>query len=236
MEHNNRMSDLVIIIIGRNSSDTRLDEISTIAKIDRVIEVAFMDSAKNPVWANWTQSLGNISIGIGPGAAGCFLAHVAAWKIIEQEKISAALILEDDAQITKYGEKFLHQITKDFLHNDFNIVHLGNDYKIGIRNPFTLAMRHGIRHMLKNHFERLVLRFFRPKYSKNDFPFSTHAYLVKNSMATALSSQLPNFLQPVDVFLNGMSQVKNNKIFRIRNQIFVQVHNKRSSLVNVAGR
>lgn len=236
MEQSNKVSESAIIIIGRNSSDTRLDEISYISKIDRVIEVPFIDAAKNPVWTNWKQTLGDISIGIGPGAAGCFLAHVAAWKIIEQEKISSALILEDDAQITKHGERFLHQITKDFVERDFNIVHLGNDYKTSIRNPITLAMRHGIRHMLKDYYERLCLRFFAPRYSRQDFPFSTHAYLIKNNMATMLSSHSPNFFQPVDVFLNGISQVKSNKVFRIRNQVFVQIHSKRSSLVNIAGR
>ncbi len=230
------MNNIAIIILGRESDDHRLDFLTSLTNIDKIIDVPFVDSSMNLNWTKWQDDNGNFPVGIGPGAAGCYLAHLAAWEIITSENLSAALILEDDALITKYGERYLGQVILDFSKNDFNVVHLGNDYKVGIRNPITLAMRHGIRHMLKAIYELVFLRFRPPAYFRNDFPFSTHAYLINKSMAKALSSETPSFLLPVDVFLNGISQVKRNKVFRIRSQVFVQMHTNRTSLVTNGGR
>jgi GR25 family glycosyltransferase involved in LPS biosynthesis len=230
------MNSLAIVILGRSPGDNRLNYLLSLGGFQQIHEIPFIKASLDSDWISWENKKSPDNLGIGTGAAGCYLGHLAAWNLCVKHGYSAALILEDDAELTKYGKKHLRRVVEDFLANSFNIVHLGNDYKMSILNPLTLVMRHGVRYLAKDMFERLVLRFQLPKYSQNDFPFSSHAYLISDFMAVALTASPPNFLLPVDVLLNGMSQVRTNKVFRSRNQLFVQDHQRRNSQVDHIGR
>ena len=230
------MKSTAIIILGRNVGDNRLNFLIDLGGFEKVFDVPFIDAELDSVWKSWKVQQVSKGLGIGKGAAGCYLAHLAAWKICNDHEYSAALILEDDAELTNYGHRQIHKVIEDFLDKDFNLLHLGNDYKVNTKNPIKLILNYGFRYLAKDTYERLILRFRSPRYSKNDFPFSTHSYLISKPMASALVSSEPNFLSPVDVLLNGISTVKNNKVYRTRNMLFVQERLGRPSRVTILGR
>jgi GR25 family glycosyltransferase involved in LPS biosynthesis len=230
------MKSTAIIILGRNVGDNRLNFLIDLGGFEKVFDVPFIDAELDSVWKSWKVQQVSKGLGIGKGAAGCYLAHLAAWKICNDHEYSAALILEDDAELTNYGHRQIHKVIEDFHDRDFDLLHLGNDYKVNTKNPIKIILNYGFRYLAKDAYERLILRFRSPRYSKNDFPFSTHSYLISKRMASALVLSEPNFLSPVDVLLNGISTVKNNNVYRTRNILFVQERFDGPSRVTILGR
>jgi len=187
-----------------------------------LIEIPFTYAEKNAEWVNWNFRQPKPFEGIGLGAAGCLLAHRAAWEKLSKSNFEVALILESDAELTRYGTRKLSTVANQFNILQWNILHLGTHVKIhnifSVRNFLSLSPRI----IVKEIWERIYLSLKNPKFAESQFPFSTHAYLIKKEAATFLSEKEIDFMAPVDVALNSYSQVKKNKISCCRTPLVIQ--------------
>jgi hypothetical protein len=113
-------------------------------------------------------------------------------------------------------------VTEVFNTLDWNILHLGTHVKItnvfSTNNFLSLSPRV----FAKEIWERIYLKSKSPRFAEMQFPFSTHAYLIKKEAAAFLSKQKISFIAPVDVILNSYSQVRGNKILRCRTPLIIQ--------------
>jgi len=80
-------------------------------------------------YAKWDQ-MGRCPLRrLSHGQMGCYESHVRVWKLIVQERLPRALVLEDDADIV-YSEKTVQRLN-EFLHEleripDWDVAYLGN--------------------------------------------------------------------------------------------------------------
>lgn len=191
---------------------------------DRVelIEIPFTYAETHPEWTRWNDRGQKAFGGIGAGAAGCLLGHRAAWMNLSNSKFQYAVIVESDAKFTKFGLRNLGAVTDDFKNRDWNLLHLGTHEKLSQIFSLRNVLRLSIRVVVKELVERVFLLSFRPKYAPRQFPFSTHAYLIKKDAAEFLINGKLDFMVPIDVVLNSYSQVAKNKVWRCRTPLIIQ--------------
>ena len=187
-----------------------------------VVEIPFTYADTNTSWLNWKSSEQRAFGGIGAGAAGCLIGHRSAWERLTQSKFEMALILESDAELTKYGQQNLSTVIEAFDSFHWNILHLGTHVKIGTVFSLKNFLNLSPRIIAKELWERIFLKLTIPKFAGSQFPFSTHAYLIKRDAAVFLLEQEISFIAPIDVVLNSYSQVERNKIFRCRTPLIIQ--------------
>lgn len=216
------MGKFCVITIG-SLDRSIISDITDNLRIEfELIEIPFTYADNHEVWKIWKNSELTAFGGIGAGAAGCLLGHHAAWEKLSQSAFEVALVLESDAQITKYGRAHLNSLIEMVNGFHWNLIHLGTHEKFAnlfsARNFYNLSPRI----IAKELWERIYLRTKNPKFAEMQFPYSTHAYLIRKDAATFLSQQEINFMAPVDVILNSYSQVKGNGIFRCRTPLINQ--------------
>ena len=213
---------LCVITIGNVSESLILEITSMFQDEVEFIEIPFTYAETHPEWIKWNGREQKNFGGIGAGAAGCLLGHRAAWEKLVNSGFQYALILESDAEITKFGLRNLDTVIDDFKNSDWNILHLGTHEKIGrilsVKNILNLS----IRAIAKEIVERVYLLSRRPRYAPRQFPFSTHAYLIKKEAAEFISGTEIDFMVPIDVILNSYSQVAKNKVLRCRTPLITQ--------------
>ena len=216
------MPKFCVITIGTVNNSLEL-EIDTALQINtQLIEIPFIYAKENSEWVNWNARQNKIFEGIGLGAAGCLLAHRSAWDKLSKSNSEVALILESDAELTRFGTRKLRAVIDLFCLQDWNILHLGTHIKIASIFSISNIMNLSPRIIVKEIWERIYLKSKNPKFAESQFPFSTHAYLIKKEAAEFLLNQEVNFLAPIDVVLNSYSQVKRNRIFRCRTPLITQ--------------
>lgn len=216
------VGSLCVITIG-NVSESLIQRITFMFQ-DKVelIEIPFTYAEDHPEWIKWKdRELKNFG-GIGAGAAGCLLGHRSAWKKLINSGFLYALILESDAEITKFGVRNLGTVIDDFKNSDWNILHLGTHEKIGRILSMKNILNLSIRVVTKEIVERVFLLSIRPRYAPRQFPFSTHAYLIKKEAAEFINETEIDFMVPIDVILNSYSQVAQNKVLRCRTPLITQ--------------
>lgn len=184
--------------------------------------VPFVVASDTPQWEKWNATKIGVELGVGLGASGCLIAHQNSWRMANRAKYPAILVLEDDSKITNFGKSNLRSVIYEFIDSNKNLLHLGSHEKNLITRPIHTLFQYGIRRYCKELLERFLLLPFPPKYANRQFPFSTHAYLMRPDFAAILLNLDFGFLTPVDVILNGMSQAKQNRIGRVRTPLFVQ--------------
>lgn len=216
------VESLCVVTIGNVSESLILKFTSIFQDEVELIEIPFTYAENHSEWIKWKSREQKNFGGIGPGAAGCLLGHRSAWNKIINSRFQYALILESDAEITKFGVRNLGTVIDDFKNSDWNILHLGTHEKIGRILSLKNILNLSIRVITKEIVERLYLLPKKPRYAPRQFPFSTHAYLIKKEAAEFINSTEINFLVPVDVILNSYSQVAKNKIWRCRTPLITQ--------------
>ncbi len=187
-----------------------------------LIEIPFTYAETHPEWIKWNNREQKTFGGIGAGAAGCLIGHRAAWEKLSDSRFQYAVIFESDAKFTRFGLKNLGAVIDDFKNNDWNLLHLGTHESPGQIFSFKNVLRLSIRVVFKELVERVFLLPFRPKYVPRQFPFSTHAYVIKKDAAEYLNSGKFDFMVPIDVVLNSYSQVARNRVLRCRTPLVIQ--------------
>jgi len=213
---------LCIITIGNVTSAGASEITSALQFQVEVIEIPFTFADDDDDWKYWKTSESRAFGGIGAGAAGCLLGHRDAWVKLSQSSFEMAIILESDAHLTNYGKRHLGSLIRTVQSFHWNIIHLGtHENMVNVfspRNFISLSPRM----VVKQFWEGVYLKTKSPKFAEMQFPYSTHAYLIRKEAAAFLSRQEINFMAPVDVTLNSYSQVKANSIFRCRAPLVIQ--------------
>jgi GR25 family glycosyltransferase involved in LPS biosynthesis len=214
------MNELFLISIGDIQNESLSEILNHLEKTGEDFRVPFVRASEESEWNDWKKREHPAFTGVGVGAAGCTLAHRKAWAAFLESGLEIALIIESDAKLTRYGLKYLKKAISTFIESDLNLLHLGSHEKLG----FTLRnfMQASLRGLAKGIYENWLLFGIRPKIARSQFPFSTHAYLLKYNSAKELNSLALNLLVPIDVLLNAVAQVPENKIGRVRTPIIVQ--------------
>jgi glycosyl transferase family 25 len=113
------------------------------------------------------------------GEIGCYESHRACWLRIVDEGLSAAVILEDDAELLQTFTDLLPELTR--LSGRFEYIHLSRSRRGRVR----------LRPLDDKH---AVVVFSRP-------PFTTVAQVVSASGARKLLKRTPPYLRPLDIDL-----------------------------------
>lgn len=222
------LPNLCVITIGNVSSALVLEIYRKLQFQVEVIEIPFIYAQDYEEWKLWNSTGREAFEGIGAGAAGCLLGHRIAWEKLSESSFEMAIILEADAQLTNYGKKYLATLINNVQSLDWNILHLGSHELMAnvfaTRNFMSLSPRVVAKYL----WERIYLKTRSPRIKEMQFPYSTHAYLIKKDAAALLSRLEINFMVPVDVMLNSYSQVKGNKILRCRTPLIIQRSDQQS--------
>lgn len=156
----------------------------------------------------WDSLRSHETTKIGPGAAGCFLAHRNIWNMswsasasIKSEPI--ALVLERDARLTTYGHRWLLRLVQAFRMSGVDILNLGSF------GPDALWFNaHNVSSVVSSWIN--VARYQGRKalgpVLLPTFGHRTHAYLIKRSYAERLARIPLDFQLPVDSWLLRESQ------------------------------
>lgn len=224
------MSKLCVAILGEIPTGI-VDSLSQ-AEIaaDRIHSIPFVEASTRTEWLNWQKNLGSGDFGIGRGSGGCLLAHRDAWLTFKACDHDFLLVLEDDAILTTYGKKHFAQALNWSVASELSLIHLGDHAKYNLWALLRLLIQLKFREFVKIIFERFFLKFLIPRFATNQFPFSGHAYVLKTSLARVLIKNSENFLYPVDVHLNAISQVSKNRVAKVRTPIFVQAEQRESQI------
>lgn len=224
------------ILGGLNQSlENQIHELG-VTPID-IHKIPFVEADSRQEWIQWKVRTGALQpgIGIGAGAAGCAIGHIEAWKTLEECEHDFLIVLEDDAQFTKYGERYFRFLIDRLSHSGLRLIHLGDHVKFTAQHFLSCLVKLQIREIVRLIVERKFLVFFRPKFALNQFPFSGHAYVIDRETAKIAITESYSFLFPIDVFLNSISQVPRNLTARIRTPLIVQ-SNLRESQIKIRGR
>jgi GR25 family glycosyltransferase involved in LPS biosynthesis len=226
---------LLVIILGPLSSLLNKSLESALGSEFSLMEVEFVDASNRTEWLEWDSGSSTRGMGVGKGAAGCWLAHKQAWTVANTSDCENILILEDDARITKYGTRHLQQTVEMFKNSNLTMLHLGDHERAIFLQPIRMLISGNIRIILKHILERIIFYPLKPKFALARFPFSAHGYLLKRSILPNLIKSAPLLIFPVDVFLNAISQVQKNRTASVRTPLIVQAQN-RESLIDKLGR
>ena len=199
------------------------------------MQVDFVDASNRTEWLEWDSSSFSSGLGVGKGAAGCWLAHKQAWAFANASEFENILILEDDARITKYGERYLQQTVELFMNSDLTMLHLGDHERAIFLQPIRMLFAGNMRLVVKHILERVVFYPHKPRIALARFPYSAHAYLLKRAVLPILIKDAPQLIFPVDVFLNAISQVQKNRAGSVRTPLIIQGRD-RESLIDKLGR
>jgi hypothetical protein len=146
-----------------------------------------------------------------------------------------ALVLESDAEITRYGKKYLSQVLESFSKSDRNVLHLGSHETIKKYLSPKLTISTSNSDIILDFASSSLLKLLSPIFRRNFFYFSTHAYLISYRFASFLVRGAPPPLMPIDVYLQSLSQSRNNLIDSTLQALFRQSKGT-PSLVNQLGR
>jgi len=226
---------LLVIVLGPLSEALKRNLESALTSEFLLTHVSFVDASNRSEWLEWSSDLESTQLGVGKGAAGCWLAHRQAWIEAKDSKYDNVLILEDDAKVTKYGLRHLSLVVEHFKQSEYSILHLGDHERSIFLTPRLLINSGNLRKVAKHFFERVIFYPFKPRIARNRFPYSAHAYLLDRSIIPVLIKNAPMFIFPVDVYLNAISQVPNNRVASVRTPLIVQANN-RDSLIDKFGR
>jgi GR25 family glycosyltransferase involved in LPS biosynthesis len=229
------LSQLCVAILGEMPAGIIEDLSDAGITTDQVHSIPFVEASTRSEWLNWQRVLGTKELGIGRGSAGCLLAHRDAWLTFNSCNHEYLLVLEDDVILTKYGKRHFAESLGWSVKSGLSLIHLGDHVKFSPGKLARLLAQLNLREFAKITYERFFLKFLSPRFVENQFPFSGHAYVLKTEFARVISQYSENFLYPVDVHLNAISQVSKNKAAKVRTPILVQAE-KRESQIKQRGR
>jgi len=229
------LNNLCVAIIGDPPAHIleSLSDAGIMAK--QIHSIPFVEASSRSEWLSWLKIQKTNDFGIGRGSGGCLIAHRDAWSTFNTCGHQFLMVLEDDVIFTKYGKKHFAETLASFFNSDLSLLHLGDHTKYDLYKFVRLISGLNLRELLKIIYERFLLKLFKPRFAANQFPFSGHAYILRNELAKVLVQHSENFLYPIDVHLNAVSQVSKNKVAKVRTPILIQA-NTRISHIKVRGR
>ena len=124
-------------------------------------------------------------VSYAPGVIGCYLSHLSVYQKILDQKISLALILEDDARL---NPKFVSSLRSGQLSHNFEYCLLDSDSADGSSTIYYDL----------DSAEELLPGI--PIYSTNTPPVLLHAYLLTNAGARKRLEYALPIEQPIDVY------------------------------------
>lgn len=196
-----------------------------------LVRILPVEAAGEPRWQNRAAFAG---AEIGIGAAGCLLAHEKVWKTIAAEKLTASelfLVLEDDAVLTGFGQKWFARVLEKVTRARLDLVHLGRT-KTSNLEIFGDGPKRGAPRFLGS-----VPLWLPPAFVRG-FTWRTHAYLVSSNMADYLLEKEFDFGKPIDQHLKELfpifSRVGPYAVATCNEPLFLQAD--RESLVEEMGR
>lgn len=226
---------ICVAIIGNPNSSIATTVKSSTFFFENVHYIPFVEAKFRVEWTEWLERSKSSQVGIGSGSAGCLLAHRDSWKTFQNCDHQTLLVLEDDAIFTKYGLRYFSSICNYFHKSDLLLLHLGDHENFSFKKLISLVKGFDTRKLLKLVYEKVYLKAFRPQIARNRFPYSGHAYLIDSELAKLMFSNPPNFMYPIDVHLNSVSQVQKNRVAEVRTPILIQGNN-RVSFIKQRGR
>ena len=146
---------LLVIVLGPISNCLNESLKSTLSSGFALMQVDFVDASNRTEWLEWDSSSFSSGLGVGKGAAGCWLAHKQAWAFANASEFENILILEDDARITKYGERYLQQTVELFMNSDLTMLHLGDHERAIFLQPIRMLFAGNMRLVVKHILERV---------------------------------------------------------------------------------
>ena len=203
-----------IISIG---TITNVQSLEFLKSISEISEIPFVKAGNLESWVPKRER----EFGIGDGAGGCLIGHNLAWRQVSKS-LSCALVVEDDIVLTRYGYKYLKNVIDYFVCSDLQVLHIGTHERFNYKLCKALLLKLAIGKFISLFYYQLVLKYFSPRFLRATFPYSTHAYLIKNQMSQILTNIETGSLIPVDVLLNAASQVKQNKFASTATPLAVQ--------------
>lgn len=196
-----------------------------------LVTIPPVDAAHELRWQNRTPRAG---AEIGPGAAGCLLAHEKVWEMVAaREPIEGELflVLEDDAVLTVHGHNWLQRIAEKSARARLSLVHLGRTKH---RPPRFMGSDN--RSFAAGFLESAYVSF--PPVLRPGFTWRTHAYLITSAMANHLLDQKFDFSMPIDQRLRELFTFPNTmkavRVATAHQPLFLQAN--RESLVEKRGR
>ena len=119
------------------------------------------------------------------GEVGCFRSHVKAMRRQVETGAPFSLILEDDAVLSPaVNQKFLSEMTQLMIRNQIDILQLGF-----IEHFYSLSIKRGVLEflidLLKGRGQKDISG---TRFVMGEFRAGTHAYLVNNRLAEAIST------------------------------------------------
>lgn len=169
---------------------------------------------------------------IGKGAVGCWLAHHDLWAHIKNldPESGPFLVLEEDAKVTNFGSKRLHQVVMRVIRKKMDLVHLG----AGFLHHFYRgsAADSGFSGQLRRRIAT-DLNYFPPVYVPG-FRWRTHAYLISSRAATIMSSFTPELTMPVDQWILQKPELRHLRTYYVRQPLFLPTG--RPSSIDAIGR
>ena len=175
-----------VFVINLDKSTKRMARISERLNhldipFERISGVYGADLSKQEIAEHYCPKLNqkNYRRPLGLGEIGCYISHIKVWQTIVDQKISCALILEDDIQLGDNFKSIAEHLSA--YSNDFDMI------KLYVRKlkPKIIAST-----PITNKHHLCVLK---------KIPISTPAQLVSYSGAKKLISNFSKFGRPVDV-------------------------------------
>jgi hypothetical protein len=173
---------------------------------------------------------------LGPGSAGCTLAHAQAQLIIkshyEDNPINRdreyGYVFEGDARITQYGHNNFIDFDKPFRasRHNFQIIQLGGlkstsgregqklDWKRSLRNYFLSNIMHDLKEDFLEHFNKSLKVV--PGWLGG-----THAYCIDLEVILLFEQQPTGFLAGIDDYYKSIS-LNHKWLGRTRQNLFIQ--------------
>jgi len=186
-------------------------------------------AAKDPRWLKSNAARESLTIGLG--AAGCLLAHIDAWQTIATANDQYAIVLESDAQLTKYGRKWIKSVVSRAQEADMDLIQLGTNRD---RDTFgSLSALGEIRYVAESFVELHLMQTMSPTFQQS-FAAGCHAYLVSRNKAAWLAEWVPDFRIPIDQWLHVLARDPRHRIFRTRQDLWTT--SGRPSEIEVLGR
>ena len=229
------LNNLCVAIIGETPPHILAVLSAAGVETSQIHSIPFVEASTRSEWQSWKKSLDSSDFGIGSGSGGCLLAHHDAWRTWENCQHEFLLVLEDDVIFTRYGGQYFESVLDQLVSSDLSLLHLGDHTKYDLRILTKMFFALNVREIFKFIYERLLLKFFSPRFASKQFPYSGHAYILRTDLAKILTQESENFLYPVDVHLNAISQVAKNKVAKVRTPILIQA-NERLSHIKQRGR
>jgi GR25 family glycosyltransferase involved in LPS biosynthesis len=128
---------------------------------------------------------------------GCYLSHLKVYKMILDQKLENAIVLEDDSIITEWLEKLAKIITV----NNYDFCWIGNSRAKWPRNTCNIIPAYDYDKIEKNRVGKFLYKISNEMVRNGNCPMGTYGLLVSKKGAEKIVNDDHKFLVPIDNYL-----------------------------------